>query len=333
MLYTKITYEGGEICELDPVFVAYNSESFYEYKPSRPGNYIAIEKKDNELSAYFADSHGNPIDMLEEHAIGINSIYKKNFNTHLRSELLKHSDIRKILPELREVLPEVNVDNSLYSDTGQLGCWINKTSTIQKIATDESFKNSVKDLLKSDPEFISNVKEDKGDKGEQGPPGRKGEDANPEEVVRNWANDSSKRYMISQEIVNSENFQRAVKYLLKQDSKFKSGMGDVLKSDEGFRDSIKGDPGKDGESPSANAVAAQLMSNDNRNTLVTKVASNEDLQEAIAGSQVLRATIASLTKANNEQQNFTLQKGEKLLDDVYEANIVSNNKTMATLQK
>ncbi|MGL9702321.1 hypothetical protein [Wolbachia endosymbiont of Cimex lectularius] len=48
------------------------------------------------------------------------------------------------------------------------------------------------------------------------------------------------------------------------------------------------------------------MSNDNRNTLVTKVASNEDLQEAIAGSQVLRATIASLTKANNEQQNFTL---------------------------
>ncbi|WP_411131776.1 hypothetical protein [Wolbachia endosymbiont of Tettigetta isshikii] len=39
------------------------------------------------------------------------------------------------------------------------------------------------------------------------------------------------------------------------------------------------------------------------------------------------------TNANNAKQKFTLQKGEKLLDDVYEANIISNNKTMATLPK
>ncbi|MDR1139679.1 MAG: hypothetical protein LBJ80_05425 [Rickettsiales bacterium] len=104
------------------------------------------------------------------------------------------------------------------------------------------------------------------------------------------------------------------------------------KGDQGPQ-GLKGDPGQDGESPSINAVAAQLMSSHNKNTLVTEVAKNEDLQEAIAGSQVLRATIASLTKANNAQQNFTLQKGEKLLDDVYEANIVLNNKTMATLPK
>ncbi|MDG7056589.1 MAG: hypothetical protein LKM43_00305 [Wolbachia endosymbiont of Penenirmus auritus] len=44
-------------------------------------------------------------------------------------------------------------------------------------------------------------------------------------------------------------------------------------------------------------------------------------------------TIDNLKKANNAQQNFALQKGEKLLDDVYEANIVLNDKTIATLPK
>jgi len=82
------------------------------------------------------------------------------------------------------------------------------------------------------------------------------------------------------------------------------------------------------------------------------VASNEGLQEAIADNQVLkdavttalnsdndfhnivkRATIDSSTNANNAKQKFTLQKGEKLLDDIYEANIVSDGKTIATLPK
>jgi len=86
--------------------------------------------------------------------------------------------------------------------------------------------------------------------------------------------------------------------------------------------------------------------------LITEVASNEGLQEAIAGNQVLqdavttalnddkdfhnivkRVTIDNLTNANNAQQKFTLQKGEKLLDDVYETNIVSDGKTIATLPK
>jgi hypothetical protein len=61
--------------------------------------------------------------------------------------------------------------------------------------------------------------------------------------------------------------------------------------------------------------------------LITEVASNEGLQEAIAGNQVLqdavttalnddkdfhnivkRVTIDNLTNANNAQQKFTLQK-------------------------
>ncbi|MGL9682335.1 MAG: hypothetical protein ACR5K2_05330 [Wolbachia sp.] len=84
--------------------------------------------------------------------------------------------------------------------------------------------------------------------------------------------------------------------MLKQDSKFKNGMRDALKSNEDFKDSIKVDPDKDGKSSSANAVAAKLMSNDNRNTLVTEVAKNEDLQKSVVDSQDLRDSVATNLK-------------------------------------
>jgi|GEM_PF-1873338 len=248
---------------------------------------LVIKRDDNnELSIYLSNQAGVRANNLEY------------FNKLLESALLENSNIR-------EVLPELEIDDNVNLDTRQLKCWINNTSTIQKI-TDESFKDSVKDLLKSDPEFINSVK---GEQGPEGPPGRKGEDANPKEVVRKWADDSSKRYVISQEIVNNENFQGAVKYLLKRDSNFKNGVGDVLKSDQDFKNNVKGDPGKDGESPSANAVAAQLMSDDNRNTLVTEVAKNEDLQKSVAGNQDLRDAVATNLKKDKAFQ--TTVKGER----------------------
>ncbi|WP_338406598.1 MULTISPECIES: hypothetical protein [unclassified Wolbachia] len=43
--------------------------------------------------------------------------------------------------------------------------------------------------------------------------------------------------------------------------------------------------------------------------------------------------IGNLTKTNNEKQKFTLQKGEELLPDIYEANIALNDKPIATLPK
>ncbi|MGL9732279.1 MAG: hypothetical protein ACR5KX_05990 [Wolbachia sp.] len=67
-------------------------------------------------------------------------------------------------------------------------------------------------------------------------------------------------------------------------------------------DSIKVDPGKDGESTSSNAVADQLMSNDNRNTLVTEVAKNEDLQKSVAGNQDLRDSVATNLKKDKTFQ-------------------------------
>ncbi|WP_265027058.1 hypothetical protein [Wolbachia endosymbiont (group A) of Bombylius major] len=43
--------------------------------------------------------------------------------------------------------------------------------------------------------------------------------------------------------------------------------------------------------------------------------------------------IGNLTKTNNEKQKFTLQKGEELSPDIYEANIALNDKPIATLPK
>ncbi|MCA4775088.1 hypothetical protein IHO40_03095 [Wolbachia endosymbiont of Mansonella ozzardi] len=50
---------------------------------------------------------------------------------------------------------------------------------------------------------------------------------------------------------------------------------------------LEGKPGKNGKSSPADAVAAQLMNDDNRNTLVTEVAKNEDLQKSVARNQDL----------------------------------------------
>ncbi|MFP3031949.1 MAG: hypothetical protein ACEY3M_12760 [Wolbachia sp.] len=43
--------------------------------------------------------------------------------------------------------------------------------------------------------------------------------------------------------------------------------------------------------------------------------------------------IGNLTETNNEKQKFTLQKGEELSPDIYEANIALNGKPIATLPK
>lgn len=43
--------------------------------------------------------------------------------------------------------------------------------------------------------------------------------------------------------------------------------------------------------------------------------------------------IGNLTETNNEKQKFTLQKGEELSDNIYEANVALNDKPIATLPK
>ncbi|WP_353270198.1 hypothetical protein [Wolbachia endosymbiont (group A) of Myopa testacea] len=43
--------------------------------------------------------------------------------------------------------------------------------------------------------------------------------------------------------------------------------------------------------------------------------------------------IGNLTETNNEKQKFTLQRGEELSDNIYEANVALNDKSIATLPK
>ncbi|MGL9688444.1 MAG: hypothetical protein ACR5K6_01515 [Wolbachia sp.] len=74
-----------------------------------------------------------------------------------------------------------------------------------------------------------------------------------------------------------------------------------------------------------------------KDTLVTEVAGNQVLKDAVTtalnSDDGFHSIAKRSTNANNAKQKFTLQKGEKLLDDTYEANIVSDGKTIATLPK
>ncbi|WCR58227.1 collagen-like protein [Wolbachia endosymbiont of Ctenocephalides felis wCfeJ] len=246
----KVTCEGIEICKLESIFIGYGLKGLL-YKIPTSGNrhdekdlnlytYVLVEKRGNEFLAYFSNSGGEPINAAGE-IIDISDIYKDSFNVHLRSALLEHSNIREVLPEFREVLPEVNIDNSMCSDIRQLGCLVD--NNIKKIASE-------------------------------------------------LATDSTKKSSISRAIVDEEDFQNAVKSLLNRDGNFRKAVAsdsnlrttvvNQLKGDKIFQGSVKGDPGKDGTSPNPSLVAAQLLTGDKKDTLVTEVAGNKGLQDAVA---------------------------------------------------
>lgn len=63
-----------------------------------------------------------------------------------------------------------------------------------------------------------------------------------------------------------------------------------------------GEPDKDGESPSDEDVAAQLLTGAKKDTLVTEVAGNEGLQEAVVGNQDLRTAVTDTLKDDGNFQ-------------------------------
>ncbi|WP_341822405.1 hypothetical protein [Wolbachia endosymbiont (group A) of Clivina fossor] len=63
-----------------------------------------------------------------------------------------------------------------------------------------------------------------------------------------------------------------------------------------------GEPDKDGESPSDEDVAAQLLTGAKKDTLVTEVAGNEGLQEAVVGNQDLRTAVTNTLKDDGNFQ-------------------------------
>ncbi|MDR2547930.1 MAG: collagen-like protein [Rickettsiales bacterium] len=141
----RIMYGEEEICELVGISVPVcmgNGSKIAAVTPIRSGisskshkieNFndyrLVIEKdKGSELLVYLANSLEEPVDLNNE-VIAMTEIYKQPLNVSLRSALLENSNIR-------EVLPELEIDDNVNLDTRQLKCWINKTSTIQKIASE-----------------------------------------------------------------------------------------------------------------------------------------------------------------------------------------------------
>ncbi|WP_168455944.1 hypothetical protein [Wolbachia endosymbiont of Ctenocephalides felis wCfeJ] len=90
----------------------------YEFDPSN--HRLVIEKdEDNKLSIYLSDQRGNVVPALN---------YLKD---SLELALLKNSNIKEVLPEL-----EIDDYDVSLIDTKQLKCWVNKESTIKKIANE-----------------------------------------------------------------------------------------------------------------------------------------------------------------------------------------------------
>ncbi|MDG7053293.1 MAG: collagen-like protein [Wolbachia endosymbiont of Alcedoecus sp.] len=289
-----------------------------------------------------------------------------------------------------QLLTDSNNKNTLVTEVaGNSGL---RTAVATHLKGDQGFKDSVKGEpgprgpqgergLQGEqgpqgergPQGPKGDKGDKGDPGKNGNPGPKGDKGEPgQEGPRGpagQAGQSPSAAAVATQLLTDSNNKNTLVTEVAGNSGLRTAVADNLKGDQGFKDSVKGDKGDKGLagiSPDVGQVAQELVTNKkdelgkavlevkngDEEILVTKVASDKGLQEAIAGNQVLkdavtttlnnddgfhnivkRATIESSINANNAKQKFTLQKGEKLLDDVYEANVVLNGKTMATLPK
>ncbi|MDG7056935.1 MAG: collagen-like protein [Wolbachia endosymbiont of Penenirmus auritus] len=474
----KVMYGKTEICKLSPFSFPRCNESNIEMgSVSRHSLYearkVVIEKNhEGGFLIYFANGDGISLSKIQGGAKDV----VNEANSVLKAVLLENSNIR-------EVLPELNIGDGVDIDRRQLKCLVhnvvpkevaqelvtnkkdelgkavleakngNEEILVTKVAGNQGLQNAVADNLKGDQGFKNSVKGEDGAPGATGPSGPAGQDGQSpsaaavaaqlltgekkDTLVTEVAGNSGLRTAVATNLKEDETFQTTVKGDPGQDgqspsaaavatqllidsnnkntlvtevagnSGLRTAVATNLKEDETFQTTVKGDPGQDGQSPSAAAVATQLLTDNNRNTLVTGVAGNSDLrtavatnlkgnqsfkdsvkgdpgqagqdgespsaadvaaqlltgekkdtlvtevagnqglQEAIAGNQVLKDAVTTalssddgfhnivkrLTDANNAKQKFTLQKGEKLLDDVYEANVVLNGKNMATLLK
>ncbi|MGL9681593.1 MAG: hypothetical protein ACR5K2_01060 [Wolbachia sp.] len=117
------------------------------------------------------------------------------------------------------------------------------------------------------------------------------------------------------EVVRSKGLKEAVA----DNSDLRTSVANNLKGDKDFKDSVKSDLGQNGKSPSAQDVATQLLTDsDNKNTLVTEVAGNQVLEDAVTISlnsdDGFHSVVKRSTNANDVKQKFTLQEGEKSLD-------------------
>ncbi|MEY2393472.1 collagen-like triple helix repeat-containing protein [Wolbachia endosymbiont of Tettigetta isshikii] len=175
--------------------------------------------------------------------------------------MLENSNIRKVLPELE-------IDDSVNLDKRKLNCLISKMYNA--------------DLVQVAQELVTNKKDELG-----------------QAVLE--AKNGDEEILVTK-VTGNQGLQNAV--------------ADNLKGDRNFKDSVKGDSGprgpqgnpgpagETGESPSAAAVAAQLLTDANKNTLVTEVASDKGLQEAIAGNQVLKDAVTTALSSDDGSHNI-----------------------------
>jgi hypothetical protein len=161
---------------------------------------------------------------------------------------------------------------------------------VTEVAGNQGLQNAVATNLKEDETFQTTVK---------GNPGQDGKSPSANAVAAQLLTGEKKDTLVT-EVAKNEDLQKSVA----GNPDLRTSVADDLKGDKDFKDSVKGDPSQDGESPSANAVAAQLLTGEKKDTLVTEVARNESLQEAIAGNQVLKDAVTTALNGDNDFHNI-----------------------------
>ncbi|WP_265045196.1 MULTISPECIES: hypothetical protein [unclassified Wolbachia] len=174
-----------------------------------------------------------------------------------------------------------------------------------------------------------------GEKGMQGPRGADGQAGKDgistapnlvaQELITNQADALGQAVLGAKDDENRE--------ILVNSSILQEGVAKKLKENPGKAIGPKGNPGQDGESPSVDAVAAQLLIGTNKDALVTEIARNKGLQESLAINQDFSTAVVA-TLSNQENFSNIVKRdlsggGESLsADNVVTKLLADENKTL-----
>ncbi|WP_265027455.1 hypothetical protein [Wolbachia endosymbiont (group A) of Bombylius major] len=168
-----------------------------------------------------------------------------------------------------------------------------------------------------------------GPRGSDGPAGKDGISTAPnlvaQELITNQADALGQAVLGAKDDENRE--------ILVNSSILQEGVAKKLKENPGKAIGPKGEPGQDGESPSVDAVAAQLLIGTNKDALVTEIAHNKGLQESLAINQDFSTAVVATLSNDKNFSNIVkrdLSRGEESLsvNNVVTRLLADENKTL-----
>lgn len=147
----------------------------------------------------------------------------------------------------------------------------------RSIARDSDFQDTVAVALRSNPEAAKGPKGDSGSVGQRGPAGRDGPTLSQvtTDLITNKATELGKAVINADSLNQQHPLSSKITYWVK----------DLLRRDQEFRNDVKGDPGEDGISTSADDVSSTLIRDD---TFIQKILLKEMIYPRQSGDRIPR---------------------------------------------